>query len=75
MYVGFNCKKRKGGKKMSVNYVHKEEAGVRRVMEKKNILDFHFDYLNLSLTHSVTKSGGAEFEFFLDVLASLDSKL
>ena len=49
MYVGFNCKKRKGGKKMSVNYVHKEGAGVRRVMEKKNILDFHFDYLIISL--------------------------
>ena len=54
MYVGFNCKKRKGGKKMSVNYVHKEGAGVRRVMEIF-ISDFQFVFRMTSLRKTLVE--------------------
>ena len=50
IYVGFNCKRKKWGKKcleiMSIK--GGSEGGVRRLMEK-SILNFHLDYWNPSL--------------------------
>ena len=48
IYVGFNCKRKKWGKKMSGNYIDKVRGGVGRLMVKF-ILNFHFDYWNISL--------------------------
>ena len=55
IYVGFNCKRKKWGKKMSGYYDHGGEGGVRGLMEK-TILYFHFDYLNPPLVMSFEKS-------------------
>ena len=49
IYVGFNCKRKKWGKKMSENLCH-QGGGVGRLMANA-ILNFHFDYWHPSLTH------------------------
>ena len=46
--VGFNCKRKKWGKKMS-GYFAIKGGGVGRLMAK-TILNFHFDYLTPSLS-------------------------
>ena len=46
IYVGFNCKEKKWGKKYLE--IMGGGLGVRRLMEK-SILNFHFDYWNISL--------------------------
>ena len=43
IYVGFNCKRKKVGEKMSGNLCHHGGGGGRRLMAK-TILNFHFDY-------------------------------
>ena len=51
IYVGFNCKRQKWGKKcLEIMTIKGGGRGVWRLMEK-NILNFHFDYLHPSLTH------------------------
>ena len=50
IYVGFNCKRKKWGKKMSGNFAIKG-GGVGCLMANA-ILNFHFDYLTPSLTRS-----------------------
>ena len=46
--VGFNCKRKKGGLKNVCELCPLRGEGVRRLMEK-SILNFHFDYWNISL--------------------------
>ena len=48
IYVGFNCKRKKWGKKMSGNFAIKG-GGVGPLMANA-ILNFHFDFLTTSLT-------------------------
>ena len=48
IYVGFNCKRKKWGKKMSGNFAIKG-GGVGRLMANA-ILNCHFDYLITSLS-------------------------
>ena len=57
IYVGFNCKRKKWGKKMSGNFAIKGggEGGVGRLMANA-ILNFHFDYLNPSLSQVLTNN-------------------
>ena len=55
IYVGFKCKRKKWGKKYLNIMTIKWEGGgggIRRLMEK-NILNFHFDYLNPPLMQPV----------------------
>ena len=49
IYVGFNCKRKKGGEKNVWKFVPLRGGGGRRLMAN-TILNFHFDYLNTSLT-------------------------
>ena len=52
------------------------KEGGRRLMEKKNILNFHFDYLQTSLTQVLQVSGSAgRLSSYLNCLESfLDSR-
>ena len=55
IYVGFNCKRKKWGKKMSGNLCHQGGWGVGPVMANV-ILNFHFDYWHPSLIQSTSTS-------------------
>ena len=52
IYVGFNCKRKKWGKKMSGNFAMKG-GGVGPLMASA-ILNFHFDFLTPSSNDSLT---------------------
>ena len=49
IYVGFNCKRKKGGVKKCLEICAIKGGGGRRLMAN-NILNFHFDYWNTSLS-------------------------
>ena len=52
IYVGFNCKRQKWGKKCLEIMTIKGGGGFDALW-KKNILNFHFDYLNTSLSLAI----------------------
>ena len=51
IYVGFNCKRQKWGKKCLEIMTIKGGGAGGQTPNGKTILNFHFDYLNPSLSH------------------------
>ena len=60
IYVGFNCKRKKWGKKCLEIMTIKGGGGVWRLMEK-TILNFHFDYLHPSLIITLFSENSTTF--------------